>query len=270
MPLAVCATPIGNLDDVTLRVLEELRACDLVLCEDTRRTKILLDRHGIERSPREPPPAQRGVANPPRTRAPARRRAGGARVGCGPSRRQRSRRPADRGGAADGLPVTVLPGASAVETALVASGLAADQLPVRGLPPAAGGGAARRCRRRSPPGPAPSSRSSLPAASPGRCACSRRSSRAARGRLPRADEALRGGRPRARSTSSPAASPSRRAVRSRSSSGRPTAPAISSSDDAARAAMAELVEAGASRRTAAEVVSRLTGASRNALYRGSL
>ena len=48
MPLAVCATPIGNLDDVTLRVLEELREADVVLCEDTRRTRILLDRHGIE------------------------------------------------------------------------------------------------------------------------------------------------------------------------------------------------------------------------------
>ena len=48
MPLAVCATPIGNLDDVTLRVLDELRAADLVLCEDTRRTRILLERHGIE------------------------------------------------------------------------------------------------------------------------------------------------------------------------------------------------------------------------------
>ena len=48
MPLAVCATPIGNLDDVTLRVLDELRAAELVLCEDTRRTRILLDRHGIE------------------------------------------------------------------------------------------------------------------------------------------------------------------------------------------------------------------------------
>ena len=47
MPLAVCATPIGNLDDVTLRVLEELRAADLVLCEDTRHTRVLLDRHGI-------------------------------------------------------------------------------------------------------------------------------------------------------------------------------------------------------------------------------
>ena len=47
MPLAICATPIGNLDDVTLRVLEELRAADVVLCEDTRRSRILLDRHGI-------------------------------------------------------------------------------------------------------------------------------------------------------------------------------------------------------------------------------
>ena len=47
MPLAVCATPIGNLDDVTLRVLAELRDADLVLCEDTRHTAGLLDRHGI-------------------------------------------------------------------------------------------------------------------------------------------------------------------------------------------------------------------------------
>ena len=42
MPLAVCATPIGNLEDVTLRVLAELRAADVVLCEDTRRTRTLV------------------------------------------------------------------------------------------------------------------------------------------------------------------------------------------------------------------------------------
>ena len=47
MPLAVCATPIGNLADVTLRVLHELAQADVVLCEDTRRTRILLERHGI-------------------------------------------------------------------------------------------------------------------------------------------------------------------------------------------------------------------------------
>jgi 16S rRNA (cytidine1402-2'-O)-methyltransferase len=41
-------------------------------------------------------------------------------------------------------------------------------------------------------------------------------------------------------------------------------------EDAARAAVAALVEAGAARRTAAEVVSGLTGVARNALYRGSL
>src|SRR5262249_50701591 len=47
VPLAVCATPIGNLDDVTLRVLDELRAAEVVLCEDTRHTRILLERHSI-------------------------------------------------------------------------------------------------------------------------------------------------------------------------------------------------------------------------------
>src|SRR3977135_4399113 len=47
MPLAVCATPIGNREDVTLRVLAELREADVVLAEDTRHTRGLLERHGI-------------------------------------------------------------------------------------------------------------------------------------------------------------------------------------------------------------------------------
>ena len=46
--LLVCATPIGNLDDITLRVLDALRHADVVACEDTRHTQILLDRHGIQ------------------------------------------------------------------------------------------------------------------------------------------------------------------------------------------------------------------------------
>src|SRR5688500_18646437 len=47
MPLAVCATPIGNLEDITLRVLRELAEADVVLCEATRRTRGPLERHGI-------------------------------------------------------------------------------------------------------------------------------------------------------------------------------------------------------------------------------
>jgi 16S rRNA (cytidine1402-2'-O)-methyltransferase len=45
--LVVCPTPIGNLEDVTLRVLAELGHADVVACEDTRHTAVLLNRHGI-------------------------------------------------------------------------------------------------------------------------------------------------------------------------------------------------------------------------------
>jgi 16S rRNA (cytidine1402-2'-O)-methyltransferase len=45
--LVVCPTPIGNLEDVTLRVLGALREADVIACEDTRHSKRLLDRYGI-------------------------------------------------------------------------------------------------------------------------------------------------------------------------------------------------------------------------------
>src|SRR5258706_1556102 len=123
MPLVVCATPIGNLEDVTLRVLAELRAADVVLCEDTRHTRGLLERHGIDArllSYHEHNEAARTAELLPRLEA-------GERIALVSDAGMPG--VSDPGGrivraALDsGVPVTVLPGPSAVETALVASGL---------------------------------------------------------------------------------------------------------------------------------------------------
>lgn len=46
--LSVVATPIGNLDDITLRALQVLRAVAVIAAEDTRHTRVLLRHHGIE------------------------------------------------------------------------------------------------------------------------------------------------------------------------------------------------------------------------------
>src|SRR5437870_10042260 len=137
MPLVVCATPIGNLEDVTLRVLAELRAADVVLCEDTRHTRGLLDRHGIEArllSYHEHNEAARTAELLPRLEAGERLAlvsdAGMPGVSDPGARLVRAALEA-------GVPVTVLPGPSAVETALVASGCAAERYQFLGLLPPA-------------------------------------------------------------------------------------------------------------------------------------
>ena len=99
MPLAVCATPIGNLEDVTLRVLRELGEAELVLCEDTRRTR---DPPAAPRdlgAADELPRAQRGRANGRGAAAAAGRGARGARQRRRPAGHQRSRGAAGRRGA---------------------------------------------------------------------------------------------------------------------------------------------------------------------------
>lgn len=133
--LLVCPTPIGNLEDVTLRVLTALRDADLVASEDTRRTRVLLERHGIKAhliSYHEHNEQRRSTELVARIR-------GGAVVAL----------VSDAGmplvsdpgfvlvGAcvAAGLPVEVLPGPSAVLTALVASGLPAQRWRFTGFLP---------------------------------------------------------------------------------------------------------------------------------------
>jgi 16S rRNA (cytidine1402-2'-O)-methyltransferase len=135
MPLAVCATPIGNLEDVTLRVLRELAAADVVLCEDTRHTRGLLSRHGLEAtllSYHEHNEARRTAEVLPRLEAGERvalvSDAGMPGVSDPGARILRAALDA-------GVEVTVLPGPSAVETALVASGLVAEQYRFLGFLP---------------------------------------------------------------------------------------------------------------------------------------
>lgn len=123
MPLVVCATPIGNLEDVTLRVLRELREADLVLCEDTRRTRVLLGHYGIDAkllSYERHSEARRTAEIIPRLEQ-------GERIALVsdaglPGVNDPGARLIDEVLARE-LEVTVLPGPSAVETALVASGL---------------------------------------------------------------------------------------------------------------------------------------------------
>src|SRR3954452_6291457 len=135
MPLAVCATPIGNLDDVTLRLLDELRAADVILCEDTRHTRVLLNRHGISarlHSYHEHNEAKRTAEILVRLQA-------GERVALvSDAGLPGISDPGARvvGAALDaGVFVTVLPGPSAVETALVASGFAAERYQFVGFLP---------------------------------------------------------------------------------------------------------------------------------------
>jgi 16S rRNA (cytidine1402-2'-O)-methyltransferase len=126
--LFICPTPIGNLQDVTLRVLDVLRGADVIACEDTRHTRILLARyeltgarllsfHGYNEEQRVEallPLLREGkqVALVSDAGMPGLSDPGFSLV---------------RACIAEGLPFTVLPGPSAISTALVASGIPPDR-----------------------------------------------------------------------------------------------------------------------------------------------
>jgi 16S rRNA (cytidine1402-2'-O)-methyltransferase len=133
--LVVCPTPIGNLEDITLRVLSALREADVVACEDTRRTRVLLDRYGVKAklvSYHEHNERSRSSELVERMR-------NGAVVAlvsdAGMPLVSDPGYLLVRGCVAAGLPVEVLPGPSAAITALVASGLPADEWHFHGFLP---------------------------------------------------------------------------------------------------------------------------------------
>jgi 16S rRNA (cytidine1402-2'-O)-methyltransferase len=270
MPLAVCATPIGNLEDVTLRVLDELRAAALVLCEDTRHTRKLLERHGIRaslRSYHEHNEAKRTAEILPRLDA-------GDRVALvSDAGMPGISDPGARlvaAALAAGVEVHVLPGPSAVETALVASGFVAERFRFIGFLPRPARAldalwseldASEPVVAFESPQRLPATLRSLAAREPDRPVA------VCRELTKRFEEVVRGSAatvarrfvdaPRGEITLVLGA----RAVATRGEGG---------VDADALAVVRELVEAGIPRRRAAELVSRLSGVPRNELYQRTL
>jgi 16S rRNA (cytidine1402-2'-O)-methyltransferase len=264
VPLAVCATPIGNLEDVTLRVLRELAEADLVLCEDTRRTRGLLARHGISAalvSLHEHNEARRVREILPRL-------VGGERIALVtdaglPAVSDPGARLIEATLEA-GVPVTVLPGPSAVETALVASGLVAERYQFLGYLPRGERALAALWTElaRWPhtavafesPRRLPASLASLARSQPDRRAA------VCRELTKQFEEVVRG---TAAELAGRFSAPARGEITLVLG---PAEAAVRVDDGTALEAVAELLACGVPRRRAAELVARLTGVPRNRLY----
>jgi 16S rRNA (cytidine1402-2'-O)-methyltransferase len=272
VPLAVCATPIGNLDDVTLRVLRELREADLVLCEDTRRTRILLDRHGVEA--RLSSYHRHNEAR--RTREVVARLERGERIalvsdaGLPGVNDPGARLIAAAVGAS--LPVTVLPGPSAVETALVASGLVSERYQFVGYLPRRAGDlrvlAAELARWPHPVVAFESPRRLAEALAVLGEEMPARPAAVCRELTKRFEEVVTG-------TVAELAERFAEPPKGEITLVLGSAAAVARVAEAevgrdALASVAELVAAGVARRSAVDLVARLTGTPRNALYRASL
>jgi 16S rRNA (cytidine1402-2'-O)-methyltransferase len=259
--LIVCPTPIGNLEDVTLRVLAALREADVVACEDTRRTRVLLDRYGVRAhlvSYHEHNEQERAVE------LVARMRDGAVVALVSDAGMPLVSDPGFvlvRACVAAGLAVEVLPGPSAAIAALVASALPAERWRFAGFLP----------RKRSELLEAFSSPETLVAfESPRRVAASLAVLAAADPDRPVAvcreltkihEEVVRG------SAAELAARYEDEPPRGEVALVVGAAPAIEGDLGPALEALRRLIEAGAKPRPAASVVADLSGVSANALYR---
>jgi 16S rRNA (cytidine1402-2'-O)-methyltransferase len=256
--LVVCPTPIGNLEDITLRTLSALREADVVACEDTRRTRVLMERFGV----RAPLVSYHEHNEEARARELVTRMRDGEVVAlvsdAGMPLVSDPGFVLVREAVAAGLAVEVLPGPSAVITALVASGLPSAQWRFVGFLPRKAG--ELRAVLASP-------ETLVAFESPRRLAASLaaidpdREVAVARELTKVHEEVVRGtaGELAARYSESPPKGEIVLVVGPADGShDTPSSEAI----DAFRA----LVESGARRRVAATVVARLTGVSANALY----
>jgi len=266
--LVVCPTPIGNLEDVTLRVLAALREADVVACEDTRRTRILLDRYGVGA-----PLVSYHEHNEERRAAELveRMRAGEVVALVSDAGMPLISDPGFvlvRACVAAGLAVEVLPGPSAALAALVASALPADRWRFAGFLPRRKAELERVLETGEgtlvafeSPRRVPASLAVLAALDPSRPVAVCREltkvhEEVVRGTAGELAERYRGAPPRGEVVlvvGAPVASPRG------DGDGGPSVEAVD--------AVARLVEAGAKPRPAAAVVAELTGESANALYR---
>jgi 16S rRNA (cytidine1402-2'-O)-methyltransferase len=133
--LYLVATPIGNLGDITLRALETLASADILACEDTRVTRVLLDRYGIRQRPTPYHEHNAGEAGPRLIEA---LEAGKSVALVSDAGTPLVSDPGFRlvGQALEaGIRVVPIPGASAVLAALTASGLPSDAFMFAGFLP---------------------------------------------------------------------------------------------------------------------------------------
>jgi len=133
--LYLVATPIGNLGDITLRALETIAAADVLACEDTRVTRVLLDRYGIRQRPMAYHEHNAAEAGPKLIAALEQGRSVALVSDAGtPLVSDPGFRLVEQAQAA-GIRVVPIPGPSAVLAALTASGLPSDAFLFAGFLP---------------------------------------------------------------------------------------------------------------------------------------